>query len=317
MGVPRLMWSRPAAWRKAWIWAACLLLWPAGPATAAELNYYEWSAVARIVVAGQAVPDDGFQANFAVERVLRGDLQPGQLLRVDLRQANRQRNVTSHPKPLHLEQGRSYVLLLESTAGRKADRPALFRLVRGVSGARELPAEGAPALLGALQRFVAMHEQNDDRHTWNEFAEMLKASDPVIVETALSQFIKFRRGDPGLLPSVRLLLQHSSPLLRERSARLIGQILARRGGLAVPEAPLLHGEILACARRDPEVAVRVAATEALHALDGETCAEILREISATDPDQQVRYTAERLIFEREQAQRQPRANGTGVPARRD
>jgi HEAT repeat protein len=55
--------------------------------------------------------------------------------------------------------------------------------------------------------------------------------------------------------------------------------------------------LIARARRDESVPVRVAATEALGAFDGPEIVGILEEISVDDPDQNVRYAAELLLLD--------------------
>ena len=56
--------------------------------------------------------------------------------------------------------------------------------------------------------------------------------------------------------------------------------------------------------------MRVAATEALGGFDGDIVVEILGEIAERDPDQHVRYTAEKIVYERMRRSRGTRAPGS-------
>ncbi len=265
--------------------------------SAAPLNLYEWSAVAPIVAAGDVVAEEGRYKELKVARVLRGDVEPSSILRIDLRRANRTRSLNAGLKALRLEQGKRYLVLLERAPVKKAHQPA-YRLVRGVRGARELRAEGAAATLDALQRFVEIQDEHSDTLAWSRFSGMLEETNPVLLETALDQFLKFRRGSPGLVLSLRPLLDHPRPDLRERAARLLGQIVRHHLPPSIQDPEDLRTELIGIARRDEVVEVRVAATDALSAFDDSGVEEVLTEIADSDPEQLVRYTAQKLLLER-------------------
>jgi hypothetical protein len=289
--------------------AACLLalVLVSGAVSGAEShNLYEWLAVAEVVVVGENLGTHGKYAEFRIDRILRGPDVAMDRVRVNVRRANRDRNREVVREPLKFEKGAAYVLLLERVATRKAAAPPTFEFVRGARGAREVPAEGAPAYLEAVERFIGLQDRNDDRRTWRALQDMLEGTNPVLLQTALDLHLKFRRGENELLGSVRPLLDHPSDSMRERATLLVEQILGRNEGEALPEASALRTELIAMARRDPAVAVRVAATRALAALPGGDAGPILEEIADEDPDQEVRYEAERLLLERErQAEEAP------------
>ncbi len=56
-------------------------------------------------------------------------------------------------------------------------------------------------------------------------------------------------------------------------------------------------ELIGVARRDDTVEPRVAATRALAAFGVARVETVLDEIAATDPDQNVRYSAEKILLE--------------------
>lgn len=275
---------------------AALLLAPGS--AAAQPNLFEWLALAPVVAAGENLGTYGKYAEFRVDAFLRGEGVSPSVIRVNVRRANRDRNRQVDKEALRFDKGLSYLLLLTPAATRKPDAPPTFELVRGARGAREIPPEGGETLLAAVRRFIRIQDRNDDRLTWREMSAMIEETNPVLIQTALDQFLKFQRGDSGLLGSLRPLLDHPSPSTRERAALLIGQIVARNGTEPIPDGPVLQSELVAKARRDSAVSVRVAATRALNGFRGRTVAEILEEIARADPDQSVRYAAERLIYER-------------------
>jgi hypothetical protein len=272
---------------------------------AAQPNLFEWLALAPVVVAGENLGTYGKYAEFQVEGLLRGEGAPQGVIRVNVRRANRDRNRQVDKEALRFDKGLSYLLLLTPVATRKPDALPTFELVRGARGAREIPPEGGETYLAAVRRFIRIQDRNDDLLTWREMSAMIEETNPILIQTALDQFLKFQRGDSELLGSLRPLLDHPSPLMRERAALLIGQILVRNGTEPLPDGPVLQSELVAKARRDSAVSVRVAATRALNGFDGRAVVEILEEIARADPDQAVRYTAERLIYER----RTPRDGG--------
>jgi hypothetical protein len=284
--------------RRLAIWLVLVLPAAAsGTARAEPLDSYDWMAVAPFVVAGEPVGDHGRLVEFRVDTVLRGGVQEGEVIRVNLRRANRARNYDADPQALRLDLGRAYVLLLEPAV---PTRPDSYDLVRGTRGARELPAEGAAAHLEALRCFARVQDEQGHDEVWRELTRMIEATNPLEVDAALGQFLKFRRGEPQLLEKLLPLLDHPADSLRERVARLVGQILERHPERsAVPEEDLRNA-LAARARRDEVVAVRVAATDALGALAGDAVERILDEIARGDPEQEVRYAAERLIHDRQQ-----------------
>lgn len=261
-------------------------------------SVYEWCAVAPLVVVGTSLGDNGRYHEIRIEQVLRGALLGGQTARVELQRANRDRDRSLERYALLLEEGRTYLFLLEPAPLAKAAKLPTFRLVRGLRGVRELPSEGREALLGALGRCIGIQDLRDDRLVWHELGLVLEESNPLLIVAALDQFLKFHRGEPAHLASLRPLLDHPSPELRERSARVIGQIVAQHRTTELPDGGALRNELVAHARRDDNVDVRIAATAALQGLDGEAVARILGEIADADPDQRVRYAAEKAIYDR-------------------
>lgn len=288
------------------LWVACGCAAHAGP-----LNLFEWSAVSPIVAEGEIVGEEGRYTALVVNRVLRGSVLPQTKVLIHTRLANRDRSPNADLKALRFEAGMSYLVLLEVDGDHQSGPNTVYRLVRGVQGARILPPEGAPAILDALQQFIEIQDAKNENETWRRFTGMLEEANPVLLENALDQFLKFRRGTPQLLPAVLPLLEHPGPALRERAALLVGQVVSLERGQGLPEEETLRAQLFARARRDPEVAVRVAACQALEGFADRGVGVVLEEIAESDPDQLVRYIAEKLLFDRRS--REPAR--AGVPGR--
>ena len=296
-----------------------VLLW-LGCATcssfAAPPNLYEWVASAPLVAAAEIRNDRGKYTDFELTDVLRGAVPKGTRLMVDVKRANRDRE--EGRDALRLDPDRQYLLLLRRDDRRSTAELTVYGIVRGIDGARGLPAEGAPAVLDAVRRFVAVQDRKDEIAAWKSFREMLEETNPLFLETALDLFAMFRRGDLALLPVLRPLLEHPRPDLRARTARLVGQIVERRAEGEIPDDVGILAELYGRARRDDAVEVRVAATSALGGIVGQGPEEILREIARSDPEQAVRYEAQKLLYERNAAPRPERpGEKPGSPASKE
>jgi hypothetical protein len=275
---------------------------------------FEWTLAAPVVVAGTSLGQDGRQFDMRVTNVLRGDLHVGQAIRVDVREANRERDRILDPKAQRLDQGNSYVLLLEPLPATAEDaekqKAPRFQLVRGVDGVFPLPAEGREVLLDAFERFIRIQDTHSEAVKWSALDEMLGETNPLLLSAALDQFLKFRRGTAAQAPALPPLLDHPQAEIREQAARLAGQILDRVEPSTdpVPDEEELRLALVARARRDPTISVRVAATQAIGALGDPAAETVLREIAASDPEQAVRYAAQVLLLDRGAA---PAPAGTG------
>lgn len=257
---------------------------------------YEWMATAPIVIVGSVAVDDQRYVEFEATTVLRGEVPIGGRVAVDVRSANRDRAPENDRLAPRI--GLRYLLLLEPVEARKKRATSLHRLVHGVAGAREIPAEGGQAFLDAVRRMVAVQEIKDDGRTWQALEGMLEDTNPLLVRTALDLYEKFRRATPVHLPLLRPLLDHPDPALRAGSMRLIAQVQSTRGPLPEEDRVILVGELASRARRDAVIEVRVAATAALAAFPGSHVEDLLREVAREDPEQAVRFEAQKSLFER-------------------
>lgn len=287
--------------KKLWILFA-LLVGGFQTVSGAELNLYEWTAVAEDVVVGRVLAQEGKHVLVKAERILRGSMEAGSEFLVRQKAANRSRN--SSQNALRLKHGLRYMLLLDPAgyASKKPDALPTYDLARGVAGAREMPKEGEPAIIEALEQFIEIQALNSDIAQWRSFKKLVEdGRNDIITRTALEMFLKFRRGEADLMLSVEPLMDHPRPAIRSLSARLLGQLIERHGGDS-SYLEQLRATMMAHARRDRSIDVRVAATSSLASFSDDETIIVLREIAAEDPEQAVRYAAEKVLFEKRDTQ---------------
>ena len=268
------------------------------PPEPVQLGLYEWMGTAPIVIAGDILADDGKFVQATARSSFKGGLSVNAIVLVDLRQTNRDREAGT--AAIDLAKGRTYLLLLKPSKRAKKEPYPVFDLVRGVRGAKELPLEGSAATITAVARLAEVQERNNDAFLWATLPDFLQDENPVLVDAALDLYVKFHREGVALVPIVQPLLEHPRPDFRRRAALLLGRILVRAAAADVPERPRLVAELTGRARRDDDVAVRREATVALAGLPDGGIAETLRAIARDDPDQNVRFEAEKSVFERSQ-----------------
>lgn len=259
------------------------------------LDLYQWMATAPIVLEGRVLGEDGGRVEIQVGAVVRGTLPEGERVLVELRRANRERE--EERAALKLDRGASGLFLLEARASRSG-KPATYGLVRGVDGFRALPAEGKDAWIDAARRLAAIQQTRNEDRIWAAMAAFLEDPNPILVDTALVNHLRFERGDTKTLEILRPLLSHPRPNLRRGSAELCASILRRLPSVASPEADAVLGVLISLATRDEDVTVRAAATRSLAYYPEDRTRTILETIARDDPDQGVRYEAERALYER-------------------
>jgi hypothetical protein len=280
--------------------AICLMLAlavPAPRALGAEPTLYERIARGTVIVHGRC-QESGRRAGVGVVEALRGSV-PADRIWVTFRLENLNR-LPGSPK-VEFVVGTESILIVEAEtdeAGRAkgADR---YVLVEGARSKIDLPSEGAPALIDAVRRIIAIQALKDQNETWEAHRALLAEKNPHLVRTGFEEVLKFRLGREDLVVPLLGHLSGPSPEFRSLSLRVIGQIFAtgRRTGVEIPSSALLASEALARARGDQEAPVRVEAVRALRKLGRSTLVDPLRGIAGSDPSQMVRYEAEVALRE--------------------
>jgi HEAT repeat protein len=250
------------------------------------------------VVAGEIIADDGKFVVAVATTPIKGSLNAGAAIKIDLRETNRDRDPGT--PALDLVKGKSYLLLLKPSSKGRGQPTPIFALERGVRGAKELPVEGSAATVDAMQRLAAIQARQSDNLLWATLPEFLEDPNPVLVDAALDLYVKFRREGADLIPVLAPLLEHPRPDFRRRAALLLGRVLRRSGAAEIAERPETVAALTGRARRDDDATVRREATVALAALSDPGIDETLRTIGADDPDQDVRFEAVKALSERKQ-----------------
>ena len=263
-----------------------------------RLGLYEWMGTAPIVVAGNVVEDDAKFTRAVVSTSIKGELAIGAVVEIDERKANRDRD--DGAPALDLRNGKAYLFLLQrSNRGAKEPYP-VFELTRGVQGARLLPVEGSAATIDAVVRLAEVQQRKNDDYVWTVLPDFLEDTNPILVDTALDLYVKFRRESLAIAPRLEPLLEAPRPEVRRKAAILLGRALGRQGADAIPERGTLVSALTGRARRDDDAAVRRAAAAALANLPDAGIDETLRAVARDDADQNVRFEAVKALSERSQ-----------------
>ncbi len=267
-------------------------------AAGGDRNLWEWMNVAPIVTLLEVRERDGGETLANVERVFHGQIEPRTTIALDVRGANRER--AGGAPALSLREGGMYLALLEPAERRRnRDKGPLYRLVRGVDGVREIPAEGALAWIDAAARIAAIRALENDLLVWEALGSLLADPNPILMRTGLDAHAVFDRGDSSLFPSLVPLLSHPAPDVRAEAAAVSAICLRREPAAAGEDAGRdVVLRLIALARRDGDLAVRIAATRALAEVRDASVGQVLAEVAAEDPEQDVRFEAERLLVER-------------------
>jgi hypothetical protein len=271
-----------------------------------RLGLYEWMATAPIVIAADVVADDGKFVQAVTRTPIKGGLRAATVVLVDQRQANRDREPGVPASDL--VKGRGYLLLLSASTRGKNEAHQVFDLVRGVKGSKELPVEGSDATIAAAVRLAEIQERANDAYLWASLPDLLQDENPLLVDAALDLYVKFRRESVAQVPVLQPLLEHPRPDFRRRAVLLLGRILAKTSSTDLPERPQIIAELTGRARRDEDVGARREAVTALAPLPDTGIDETLRAVAQDDPDQDVRFEAEKSAFVRSGAQRTKRSD---------
>ncbi len=287
--------------------ALALLGLAAAPAFAdvRPLTLYQKAARATLVARVRALQDSTRRPPMEVLEVIKGAFEARTLTIVPFVQDY------ANPKPwLRREvfrKGEECVLFLQPydaggdaafenvpRAGGEEERNDLFVLLNAEQGKVPVPPEGAAALSEALRRIVAILALRQHDLQAGELRGLLREKNPYLTEAGLEEVERFDLAtEEDVLP---LLSLTASPRdeFRAGALRILGQLgtTARGAGRLLRERQEVFTRIVARVHGDEAASVRRDAVRALRRLGGEGVEAVLRAVSASDTDQEVRYEAE-------------------------
>jgi hypothetical protein len=287
----------------------------AAPGLLAEVNalsLYQKTARASVVARVRAESDSTRRPELQVLEIFKGSVAGGRVTIVPFH-----RNLVNDKpwlRPAMFRKGHEYLVFLtpyepdrdealfaddSAETLEEAPGPALFEVLNAHHGVMEIPAEGSEALASAVRRFSAVIVLHDYDEQSRRLRALLTEGNPYLVEAALQQVSEYRLARPEDVDALLSLLDSPRAQFRAGALRILGQLVtepAPRGEKA-PERARLSSLVIGRAFGDSDPEVRGQAVLTLRDLGGDDAADVLRRISRTDPDQEVRYRAEVALAE--------------------
>ena len=280
-----------------WLSRSCGLALLAGlglgaPDAAAPQTLYERLAYADLAVHVRTIDGSLRLAECQVLTVLKGSYT-GEKLYVAFRSMADNPTLT-RARAVFDDDAESILLLmpsLDAEGGRHGwDR---FRLVGGATGKIDLPKEGAPATLDAVRRLAAIQGLADIHQIWAAQRQLIHENNPYLIEAGFAQILKFRLGNPEMVPTLLEYLDSRDDAFRRAALQVQAQIFrkSQRRGEPLGNEDHVVARLLTVTSEDPTPGVRVAAVQALHAYGRPDVVAALEQVAREDPSQDVRYEA--------------------------
>jgi hypothetical protein len=268
-----------------------------GIGAAAPETLYERLAYTDMVVHVRTLDGTLRLAECQVLEVLKGSYA-GDKLFIAFRTDNTQRE--NFRDRIDFMDGQESILLLAPVLDslghpRAANR---FRLVGKLGGKIDLPQEGAQATLDAVRRLSAIQNLTDIHQIWAAHRLLILATNPILVETGFSQILKFRLGNPEMVPTLLEFLDSQDDSFRRAALQVQTQIFSksRRDQAPLGNEDHVVARLLTVALEDPTPEVRVAAVQALNAYGRPDVLAALQQVARDDPSQSVRYEATVSVY---------------------
>ncbi|MGH9748922.1 MAG: hypothetical protein ACRD5D_09730, partial [Candidatus Polarisedimenticolia bacterium] len=211
--------------------------------------------------------------------------------------------------PIVFADGEESILLLKpASARRKGKDGDLFDLLEGPRGRLPIPPEGAAPVVDAARDLtaVAIADPSTQRRL---LSERLRSVNPFLLLAVLAELDRLGGAAPDDLPALLALVRSPRSPVRAGALVLLGRLFRTGASGVEVRAGASSGDpfpdqlraalaaVIESARNDPEVPVRVAAVAAMGKWPtGSDTTQELRAIAGADPDQAVRYEAERILF---------------------
>lgn len=272
------------------------LLLPAGLSASPD-TLYERLAYTDLVVHVRTLDGTLRLAECQVVEVLKGSYERDKLF-IAFRADNTQRE-NFRDRIVFFDEQESILLLTpvrDSLGHPRA--PNRFRLVGKLNGKIDLPQEGAQATIDAVRRLSAIQKLTDIHQTWAAYRLLLLETNPILVETGFAQILKFRLGNPELVPTLLEFLDSRDDRFRRAALEVQTQIFrkSRRDEEPLGNEDHVVARLLTVAMEDPTPLVRVAAVQALNAYGRPDVLAALQQVARDDPSQFVRYEATVSVY---------------------
>lgn len=265
------------------------------PTEHVRLTLFQLLARADLIV--HVVVQDGSKryAMVDIRETLKGEA-PTPKLRIDFRDLNLQ---LRGQDLIVFTEGEEYVLFLEKPNWRKPKESNrdIYALFHGRRGRMLLPPEGLGVPLEAVREMAKLVGRTPEDQIENFRALMIRPN-PILRQALLEELTRMQACSIADLGPLSTLARDPLPAIRAQALAAIGVVLREPGDEVAQEPRRIALEL--CrerARNDAAVAVRVEATRSLASWDRrEDVIPDLRAIATGDPDQAVRYEAERILF---------------------
>lgn len=259
---------------------------------------YEKVAFSPLVVHGTTISDDAKYAEIHVLEVLKGTFQ-GEMFHVSFRIENFERQ--RGEEKIIFDRGEEAILLLEPVLDRasRIKDDSLFRLIGGAEGKIELSPESGQPLIDAAKRFIEIQSLDSQNKIWKEHKKLLQEKNRFLIQAGFQEIIKFRIADWLLIPTLLPFLIGYDVEFQIHTAKIMTQLFQdeRKAEEEKEGREEVIRSLIQRARGDRDPRVRVEAIRALSAAGAEDYQDIFKTISEHDESQDVRYEAQKVLYE--------------------
>ncbi len=262
-----------------------------------DLTLYEKIARAEYVVVATVIDDDDRYALVSVEENIKGDLSKN-VLNVSFRKENLERELGE--QKIDFTKGETVVLFLEpSITASGKEKKDVYSPVGRAEGKISVSAESVQLISEAMHRFAKIQALDEQRRIWEEQKTLLKEKNRFMVEAGFEEVIKFKTATSDMVPMLLEFVRGADPLFRIFSCTIFEQLFEKekRQKKSIEGREEVVKEMIQRARGDDTPSVRIGAIRTLEMAGAREYREILEAISKTDDSQDVRYEAERVLYE--------------------
>ncbi|MEW5807805.1 MAG: HEAT repeat domain-containing protein [Acidobacteriota bacterium] len=260
-------------------------------------SLYEKVAVAELIVLSTIVVDDAKYVLATIDEILKGTYQEE-----SIQVSFRKENFESKPgeDKITFRTGERAVLFLEPAKRSSGKvKKKIFTLIGRAEGKLSVSEESITLLLDAIKRFVRIQALKNQLQIWDEHKKLLEEKNHFMVEAGLQEIVKFRTADPNIIPQILEFSRGNTPRFRLYSMLILRQLFEgeANGKTRIEGREEIVRTLREKARRDEDPSVRIEAIRAIKTVGTEDDIDLLETISRTDKSQDVRYEAQKVLYE--------------------